>query len=297
MSAIELRHLRYFVAVAEELHFGRAAERLGLAQPPLSQQIQRLEAMVGHRLLERRPRVRLTAAGEALLASSRAALAQADDAVHAARRAGQGLGGVLTVGFPASALLTAVPPLVRRFRQRYPAVELRLRELSTAEQIEALRSGAIDLGFLRETRDAPDLTTELVLREPFVAVLPGEHPLTAEPALNLAQLSQEPFVLFPQRVAPGLHAQVFELCRRAGFTPQTVQVAQEWLTIVGLVDAGVGVSLVPASFERLRWGDVQYRPLNDADVETTLSLARAPGAGHPACNNFVAIAREAVTSS
>src|SRR5215213_8943660 len=150
MNDIELRHLRYFLAVAEELSFSRAAERLGMAQPPLSQQIQRLEALVGHELFERRPRVRLTAAGEALLPAARLALDQVERGVEATHRAARGEVGAVMVGFAASMILSVVPPVVRAFRKGFPAVDLQLREMSSAGQVAALREGQIDVGFLRE---------------------------------------------------------------------------------------------------------------------------------------------------
>ena len=149
-ESVELRHLRYFVAVAEELHFGRAARRLRIAQPPLSQQIARLESLVGHPLFERRPRVALTEPGRVLLAVARRTLAQVAQGIDATRRAGRGESGVLTVGFAASAMLTAMPHVFHSFRARSPAVELRLREMSTSAQLDALRAGFLDVGFLRE---------------------------------------------------------------------------------------------------------------------------------------------------
>jgi DNA-binding transcriptional LysR family regulator len=293
LAKIELRHLRYFVAVAEEGHFGRAAERLGMAQPPLSQQIQGLERQIGEVLLERRPRVRLTAAGVHFLEAARRALTAADAAVLAARRAGRGEIGALTVGFPASALPAVVPPVVRRFRELYPDVELVLRELSTAEQIVALEDGGIDVGFLREApAEAATLICDGVFTERYVAVLPADHRLSDVDAIGLRDLGEEPFVLFPPRVAPGLHQQVQALCRGAGFAPRTVQEAQEWLTIVGLVDAGMGISLVPASFRRLKWGEVQYRDLTDESAVTSLWVCRSPTPSSSAAANFVRVAAE-----
>ena len=174
---VELRHLRYFVVVAEELHFGRAAKRLSIAQPPLSQQIARLETLVGYPLLERRPRVALTEPGRVLLAAARRTLQSVAHGVDATRRAGRGETGMLTVGFAASAMLTALPEVFRAYRSRFPGVELRLREMSTSAQVEALRVGGIDAGFLREPAEHPDVLAEPVLREPFVAALPPEHPL------------------------------------------------------------------------------------------------------------------------
>jgi DNA-binding transcriptional LysR family regulator len=298
MSGFELRHLRYFVAVAEEGHFGRAAERVGIAQPPLTQQIHKLEAIVGECLFERRPRVRLTPAGEAFLEGARRILAQAEEAVAVTRRAGSGSAGSLTVGFPASALLTIVPDVVRRYHEQYPGVELKLREMSTAAQLEALANRTIDVGFLRQApTDLGELSCALSFAEPFCVVLPFGHPLAERPNVRLAELGEEPFVLFPQSVAPGLHRQVHELCQSAGFMPRVVQEAQEWLTIVGLVEAGIGLSIVPASFRRLRWGGVQYLGLADAEVTTTVSLVSAAGPARPTALRFIELATHVMSAA
>lgn len=291
-DTIELRHLRYFVAVAEELHFGRAARRLGIAQPPLSQQIQRLEESLGAALLVRRPRVALTPAGEALLTAARRTLGQVHRGLDAARRAGRGEAGVLTVGFAASVTLSILPEVIRSYRERYPAVELRLRELSTSAQTDALRDGTIDVGFLREPWPHDDIACETVLREPFVAVLPPAHEHAGRRSIPLAMLAEEPFVHFPREVAPTLHDQVIALCREAGFVPRVVQVAQEWLTIIGLVESGLGVSLAPASFRRLRWGGVRYVPLSPPGMRTTVALCRPRGVPSPLVDAFLRVARE-----
>ncbi|HEU0016633.1 MAG TPA: LysR family transcriptional regulator [Longimicrobium sp.] len=289
---VELRHLRYFVVVAEELHFGRAAKRLSIAQPPLSQQIARLEALVGYPLFERKPRVALTEPGRVLLAAARRTLQSVAHGVDATRRAGRGESGTLTVGFAASAMLTALPEVFRAYRDRFPGVELRLREMSTSAQMDALGVGALDVGFLREPVPAPGVVAEPVLREPFVAALPPEHPLSAGGSLHPAALADQPFVLFPRSVAPTLYDQVIAVCRAAGFHPQQVQEAQEWLTIVSLVDAGLGVSLVPASFQRLRWGGVTYHGLEPAGDPTTIALCRRAEEPSPVLEPFVRIARE-----
>lgn len=291
-AGVELRHLRYFVAVAEELHFSRAAERLGLAQPPLSQQIKSLEESVGHALFERKPKVRLTAAGETLLEVARRVLAQVEEGMDAARRAGRGEEGKLTVGFAASILTTTLPDALRTYREQFPNVELRLRELSTAAQAAALADGSIDVGFVREAIEpTADLTCEEVAREEFVAVLPPAHPLAARTVVPLRTLRDEPFVHFPRAVAPALYDQIAGMCQRAGFRPRVVQEAREWLTIVGLVEAGLGVSLVPASFRRLAWGDVQYRPLGPPREFTTIYVCWRPASIPPTAAPLIASAR------
>lgn len=293
MHNIELRHLRYFVAVAEELNFSKAAERLGMAQPPLSQQIQRLEAIVGHPLFERRPRVRLTPAGEAFLLSARRALAQVEQGVEASHRAARGEIGTVTVGFAASMVLSLVPEAVRAFRKRFPGVELHLRELSSAAQVQALRDGQIDVGFVREPMAAdPEIELEEIGGESFVAVLPPEHPLADRRRVPLAALAEEPFVHFPRHVAPGLYDRILSLCQDAGFHPRVVQEAHEWLTIVGLVEAGMGVSLVPESFRKLKWGKVIYRPLEGSGARYAITLCWRAGGGRPAVEAFLRTCRE-----
>ncbi len=291
-QAIELRHLRYFAAVAEELHFGRAAEKLGIAQPPLSQQIKSMEELIGYPLFERKPRVRLTPVGEALLEVARRTLGQVEEGLEMVRRAGRGEVGKVTVGFAASTLTTVLPEILRNFREQYPGVELRLRELSSAAQAAALADGSIDVGFLREAvTHGTDLICERILREEFMTVLPPGHPLAERREVPLTELAGEPFVHFPRAVAPTLFDQIAAACRRAGFRPRVVQEAQEWLTILGLVEAGLGVSLVPASFRRLRWGDVQYRPLGTPREFTEVFVCRPTAPVVPAVVQLIGIAR------
>jgi DNA-binding transcriptional LysR family regulator len=292
-AVVELRHLRYFTVVAEELHFSRAAQRLGIAQPPLSQQIKSLEELIGHALFERKPKVRLTPAGEALLEVSRRVFAQMEEGLSAARRIGRGEEGKLTVGFAASLLTTTLPDVLRAYREQFPNVELHLRELSTAAQAEALADGTIDVGFVREAVGGhADLSCEAVGQEEFVAVLPDKHPYTMHQHLPLRTLKGEAFVHFPRTVAPSLYDQIMRMCQRAGFQPRVVQEAREWLTIVGLVEAGLGVSLVPASFRRLKWGNVQYKPLSPPRELTTIYTCWRPASTPPTATAFIEIARQ-----
>ena len=208
------------------------------------------------------------------------------------RRAGRGEAGLITVGFAASILTTALPEILRTYREQYPGVELRLRELSSAAQAAALAEGSIDVGFVREAvAEGPDLICEAILREEFVAVLPPAHPLAGLEQLPLKEIAEEPFVHFPREVAPALFDQIGDACRRAGFRPRVVQEAQEWLTILGLVEAGLGVSLVPASFRRLRWGGVQYRPLAPPREFTDVFLCWRAAPSVPAVIPLVELAR------
>ena len=271
---VELRQMRYFVAVAEELHFGRAAERVGIAQPPLSQQIQRLEAELGVQLFIRnRRRVQLSEPGRVFLDEARAALRQAERAVDAVQRAARGEAGRLRVGFVGSATFAVMPPILRRFREHFPAVDLTLSELSTTQQVEALREQRIDIGFVRPPLVADDLALEIIAREPLVAVVPSDHRLAGGGTIRLADLAGEPFVLFPHSFGPGLHAQIVGVCQRAGFNPRIVQEAVALPTIVSLVSVGIGVSLLPASIQHLPWAGVSYHPLAGDSPQAELALA------------------------
>lgn len=294
-QSVELRHLRYFAILAEELHFGRAATRLGMAQPPLSQQIQRLEAALGTRLLERTSRkVQLTDAGRAFLVEAQRVLAGLEVAVEAARRAGRGESGELRVAFAATVMFLALPAIIREFRTRFPRVHLDLREMPTGPQLSALRDGDIDIGFVREPRPDPSLEIVTVMREPLRIAVNRSHPLAARPTLAVRDLAEEPFVLFPADLAPGLHAQVMALCRSAGFTPTVVEESRELYTSVSLVEAGVGVSILPASVEKLGWRGVRYRPIPSPGAETRIAAAWRKDRERPVVEAFMGVVREAV---
>jgi DNA-binding transcriptional LysR family regulator len=291
----ELRHLRYFVAVAEELHFGRAAARLRIAQPPLSQQIRRLEASLGVELLRRtRRRVELTDAGRLLLEGARPLLAQAEALERAMARAARGDIGRLGVGFVGSVTQDVLPTLLRGFRDRHPEVAVTLSELSTLEQIEALRERRIGAGLLRPPVGDPAVATMPLLEEPLVAALPDFHRLARRRTVSIAALAAEPFVLIGREVNPAFHDDVVSACRAAGFSPDVVQEAGEMQTIASVVAAGIGVSLVPASVERLRReGDgVAYRPLRPSSVRLVVALAWRPADADPVVENLVGVARE-----
>lgn len=261
MEGFSLRQLRYFVAVAEELHFGRAAERVKIAQPPLTQQIQKLEALIGYRLFRRGRRTELTEAGAALLQEARFILPQVEHAVERSRRAGRGQTGELRLGAPPSIMLSALPAAIRKYRERFPEVQFTLRELSTSAIEEALGRGEIDLGFLRETRPAPPLVSKVLFDEPLVAVLPATHPLAARQTLAVGALRAEPFVFFPRRLGGAFYDRLVSFCAEAGFVPRIVQEATQWQSVVCLVEAGLGVSLAPGCVQRFRWKAVVYRPL------------------------------------
>ncbi|SOE06905.1 LysR family transcriptional regulator [Streptomyces sp. Ag109_G2-15] len=272
---LPLPQLHAFVVLAEELHFGHAAARLGIAQPPLSQQIRRLEDRVGHALFSREPgRVALTAAGRELLPAARRALTDLADGLAAARAAGSGRAGRLRIGFAASLALTVLPGLLRTFRQRFPAVHLDIQEMTTAPQIAALHDKAIDIGLLREPpADEPEIAFRTVLSEPFVAVLPAAHPLAAQRTVHIAQLADSPFVLLPRAAGPGLYDRITGLCTDAGFTPRTAQHAVEWQTVCALVETGLGVSLAPAGIRRIRLKGVAFRGIAPGTARTRVAVA------------------------
>ncbi|RRH94293.1 LysR family transcriptional regulator [Pseudomonas aeruginosa] len=297
---MELRHLRYFAAVAEELHFGRAAERLGISQPPLSQQIQALEEEIGARLFERtNRRVELTDAGRLFLDESRQVLAQVDKAVLLARRAHLGELGELKIGFTSSAPFTStIPSSIHAFRKAYPDVHLDLQEMSSRQVLKALLEESLQVGVIRPLA-LPDAVHWVELfREPLVAVLRADHPLAAgsEDGLAIAALAEEPFVFFPRSYGTGLYDQVIALTRQAGFSPRIAQEASEAMTIIGLVSAGLGVSILPASFRRTRVDGVVYRTLSDPEATTAVWLVRRQNEGSPLALSFIdLVTREAAS--
>lgn len=273
---MELRQLRYFIAVAEELHFRRAAARLHISQPPISQQIRQLEQELGCRLLNRtRRRVELTAAGEAFLRDARALLHELDGAVETARRIDAGQSGRLRISFVGSALLSIVPTAVQRFRAVRPDVEIVLRERSTVDQLRAVSDGLTDVGLIRPPIEAVGrLSAELVLREPTVAALPVGHPLAELRRIPMRRLGAEPLVLFPRSQAPGFHDLLISSLAAAGTHPRVVQYAPEMITIIGLVAAGLGVSLAPASVARLALDGVTYRPVTGMPRSELVAITR-----------------------
>ncbi|WP_315335798.1 LysR substrate-binding domain-containing protein [Pseudomonas grimontii] len=288
---MELRHLRYFIAVAEELHFGRAAQVLGISQPPLSQQIQALEQEVGARLFERtNRRVELSEAGRLFLHEARLVLAQVDKAADVARRAQLGQLGELKIGFTSSAPFnSSIPQAIFAFRQAFPAVHLNLQEMSSTEVAESLVDESIQVGLMRPLPLPDSLSVIELMREPLVAVLNAGHPLVegSERGLYLAQLAQEPFVFFPRTYGSGLYAQLLNLARDAGFSPHFAQEAGEAMTIIGLVAAGLGVSVLPASYQRIRIDGVVYRTLLDQEAVTAVWLVQRKGAQTPMAKAFV----------
>jgi len=289
---IELRHFRYFLVVAETLHFSRAAERLGMAQPPLSQQIKRLEQLIGHRLFDRTTRgVKLTLAGQLLADRARSTLEKIHDDLEQVQRLGRGEEGALTVGFSGSIMFTPLPAAIESYRRRYPKVELRLRELTTHAQIPALLDGTLDLAFLRDGDPTEGVQITTLLKEPYVAVLPDGHRLARKRGLRVADLRNEPFIFFARRMGPLAFDRTMACCERSGFRPNIVQEAPQWPTLVSLVAAGLGVSLAPACVANVTIPGAVYREVHSPS-RTTVDLGVRVGSQKVLAANFAQIARD-----
>ena len=292
---MELRHLRYFVTVAEELHFGRAAARLFIAQPPLSQQIQQLERELGVSLFARTSRrVQLTPAGEAFFVEARQILQSVEQAAETAKRAARGETGWLGIGFAASATYDLLPAVLHDFRALYPEVELSLQELNAAEQAHALEEKTIHVGFARPYAPHSGSVVGAVLREAFLAALPEMHPLTGQASLPLSALAEQPFISFPELPKPSYAEAVRQACEGTGFMPHVVQEVREMQTAISLVAAGFGIALLPASVQHLHRDGVEYRPLTEPAPRTELAVVSRLDDPSPALQNFLAIVRTQV---
>lgn len=292
---MELRHLRYFIVVAEQLHFSRAAEILHIAQPPLSQQIQSLENELGVPLLIRTKRsVQLTPAGQAFLVEARKVITQAGRAIEVAQQAHHGILGRLDIGFVGTAITEILPVILKDFRERYPLVETKLQNLVTTEQIQAIHDDQIQVGFLHTPILDASLSLEIIRREPLVVVLPADHALAGQENIAPVQLREETFVMYPRHWNPGLFDQIISICQQAGFPIRLGQQALGWESIISLVAAGFGVSIVPTSSQILRSVGVIYRPLQGVAPTFDLALAWLPSNPSPLLHNFLQIAREII---
>lgn len=286
---MDLRRLSCFLAVADELNFSRAAQRLHMSQPPLSQQIRLLEQDMGAQLFERSRRaVSLTPAGRLLQEKGRHILALHEEAGELCRMAASGLAGRLRIAFTASVpLFDAFSRLLRDFRQRYPQVELDLQHMTTGEQISALSSGQIDMGFMRPSpafRIPAPIREQTLWRDALMLALPACHPLAAQAPtahVDLAQLAGAPFVLHPAVLGGGLHEHILALCSEAGFVPRIAQPARETSTMLALVAAGLGVSVVPSVYARICPPGVVLRPLRHGASHSRIALVSMQAAGSP----------------
>jgi DNA-binding transcriptional LysR family regulator len=290
---VELRHIRSFLAVAEELHFGRAAARLHISQPPLSQQIRRLEDEIGARLFRRtNRRVQLTPAGRAFLAEARQTIASAERAVGAAQRAERGEVGELVLGHVTSATYGPLPDVIRMFRKRFPEVELKLQNLRSVHQSQALLDRRMDVGLVRPHAADSRIVYEALWREPVVVALPSDHPLTHRTAVDIAELASDIFLIAPAEDAAAFHEEVFALCRKAGFTPRVEDGVPDVQAALALVAAGLGINPVPAALQRFRRRGVVYRPLRPRSLRIELGLAWRRDDDSALVQQFRRVARE-----
>ncbi|HEY2021149.1 LysR family transcriptional regulator [Paraburkholderia sp.] len=287
---IDVKPLRYFVTLAETRHFGRAAARLNLSQPPLSRQLAALEANLGVTLIERSPRsVTLTAAGERFYADAKAILAAVEQAVSNARAAAHGDAGKLAIGFTMCSAYSVVPGYARAFGAVYPEVELKLREVVSNDLTEQLLAGHIDAAIMFPAVTDKALATRTVLSEPLCVALSRGHPRARARRLKIAQLAGEPFVLASEQVAPSLRATIIEHCRVGGFEPDIRFEVQLQQTVLSLVDEGVGVALVPSSMRKAQLAGVVFRPLVDAPLIQQV-LAWSPANRNPCLKRFLELA-------
>jgi DNA-binding transcriptional LysR family regulator len=297
---MELRHLRYFVAVAEELHFTRAAERLGIKQPPLSLQIRHLEREVGTSLFRRLKRgVELTETGTLLLHDARRILEQVERTKASVQSHARGEAGRVNLGFGGATYLhRLVADIIRAYRERYPGVVLLPEQSNTARLVEGLRGGEIDVAFVRPPIfDGEGLSIEPLVDEPMVIVLPKSHRHAGARCMPLAALARETVVLFPRAIGPSLHDAIIASCHRAGFSPRLGQEALQTVSIVHIVAAGFGVSIVPQSLEQIHTDGVSYLHIEGEAPRALVSLAYRRGDPSTVVRNFVTLARRAARSA
>jgi DNA-binding transcriptional LysR family regulator len=292
---MEVRQLRYFVAIAEEGSFLRAAARLHLSQPPLSVQIKALEDELGVSLLARSNRgVTLTAAGAVFLEETRALLLRWEHAKTKAQQAGHDDVGMISIGFVSIAALGILPPALKSFRAKFPVAEVQLHELTTDAQIRELRALRLDLGIGLGPVEEPDIAFERLLREELILALPAAHPAArGDGAINLRTLSQESFIVSPRELAPGLFDLTMSQCRAAGFAPRITQHARQMQTVIGLVSCGMGFALVPASVRNLKRPGVRYRRLLRKGEAIELGVLRLTRSDGPLRAHFVEALRGA----
>jgi DNA-binding transcriptional LysR family regulator len=298
-APVELRQLRYVVTVADQLHFGRAAGQLGIAQPSLSQQIKNLEIELGVRLFERDTRrVALTEAGQAYVQEARAILARVHDAALVAQRAERGEVGRLSLGFVGFAALDTLPPLIGAFRRKFPDVLLRLHELSNENQIRGVLDGTLDVGIVREPATTTRIRFQSTFRDVQVVALPASHRLATQKQVKLRDLRDDPFIMTPRDNGFALYERIIGACVKAGFSPKIAQEAVMMMTGLGLVAAEVGVAIVPSLAVALHLPTVVFRPLSPAVVVHTGLIWDAEAlAERPVVQALLATAREVFNST
>jgi DNA-binding transcriptional LysR family regulator len=293
---MDIRQLRYFIAVAEELNFSQAARRLHMSQPPLSQQIKAVEEELGTVLLERnRRRVRLTEPGRLFLDQARSIVAQLDDAGDAVRRAARGEAGEIRMAFTGSVpMFEPFPRFVQAFRERFPGVRVEMTHMSSGAQLQAITDRRIDVGFLRPSHQfepGPDIQVRSIWEDELMAVLPATHRLArARGGVKMTDLAEEPFILFPRGIGCGLYDHVMGLCNQAGFAPRVAQEAREGVTILALIAAGTGISILPDTYRNASIPGVIHRPLATTQSKSRLLLAWRAADKTPLLGRFLAMA-------
>ncbi len=291
---MEFRHLRYFLVLAEELHFGRAARRLSISQPPLSLNIQQLEASVGARLFTRNSKqVTLTAAGLAFVPAAQALLDQAAQAARHARDVGQGMAGSLAIGFSGTMLYSGLPGILERFQAQHPLLRLMLKELSSSEQLVELAHDRLDIGFVHTTRVPAELSQILVSSQALVGCLPDGHRLAQQATLSLNALQGEPFAVVSRAVSPDYHERILGICTDAGFHPEIRYELRHWLSVVSLVSQGMGVALVPAALGRSAIAGTVFIPLDRATTPYDTHCLWKTARDNPALALFIQAVRDA----
>lgn len=295
---MEMHQIRYFVAVAEELHFGRAANRENVSQPPLSLQIKKLEEELGVALFERtKRRVSITEAGLAFLPQARAVLAALVEGREAALKAFRGETGLVTVGFVHSASVSCIPSLIGPFRRAFPGIEIEFREMAVSEQIDALMSGTIDLGIVRPPVREPAISSFTLVRENFCIAVPLGHRLAGRKSVDLAELDQESFVFYPRHRSPEFYRQLVNMCASAGFTPNVAVEANTMFTAVGLVGTGAGIAIVPQCIAVLGIPSVAYINLNTGSEKAELCIAYHDGRISRSAQSILNFAKNASRAS
>ncbi len=291
---MELRHLKYFVAVAEELHFGKAARKLHIAQPPLSQQIKNLEDELGLTLFDRsRRNVQLTDAGRYFLKEAQHILSQVEQAAETARRIDRGHAGRLVIGFVGSVIHTFLPKRLRSFREQYPDVELVLQEINSADQIKSLHAKSIDIGVLYLPGHDSMLASHPITQAPLMAVLPKKHALASRKLIHITELAREPFIANTRLSEPVVRDAFISMCHAAGFSPRIAQEAGQVQTVLGLVASGLGVCLLPDFIRNIKRPDVHYVPLADSPATVKLGIAWRNGTPSALISSFIGVIKPA----
>ncbi|KFK92608.1 MULTISPECIES: LysR family transcriptional regulator [unclassified Serratia (in: enterobacteria)] len=291
---MDIRRLRYFLVLADELHFGRAANRLAISQPPLSVSIRQLEETIGAKLFERsHQKVRLTAAGEALVPAAQALIERMNSTMHQVRDVDQGVTGHLRIGFVGALLYQGLPRLLQQFQQSRTGLQLNMLELNTKDQLSELAHGSLDVGFVHASRLPEGVSSLLFSSEPLVACLPQQHPLASKPSLNLRELRDDRFIAFSRQVSPYYYDRIQSLCFTAGIDPDIRCEARHWLSVISLVAQGFGSALVPASLRGSAMAGVSFVALAEAGLLSEAYCIWQTDDQRPLLAAFIAAVRHA----